>query len=383
MDAAAAAARARALVPALAAAAAATEAARDVPPATIAALRAGGLFRLLQPPGFGGHGAPFSAFSTVVETLAEGCAASAWVYAVLAEHAWVIGCFPARAQQEVWGEHPEALACSSLVPRAAARTVPGGWRLTGRWGFSSGSTYADWAILGALCAGTAGPHPRLLLVPMTELTRQDDWQVLGLRGTGSRSLVLDEVFVPQHRSVALEDLLAGTPPGRALHPQYALLRAPRYLFVPYSLPPVAIGIGVAALAAGTALLAGQRARGGAVVLARSEVVQTELGQAAAEIATARLILRDGRARAQAALDAGGTIDPALPDANRRDMAFAVALVRRGIERLCTLLGAAMVYDHHPLQRMLRDVLTIASHSVVAPREAMGAAGRRLLHPAAD
>lgn len=379
-------ARARALLPALAARAAAVEEAREVPAETIADLRAAGLFRLLQPRRFGGRAAPFPLFSAVVETLAEACAASAWVTAVLGEHAWVIACFPEAAQHDVWGADPEALACSSLVPRAVAEPVPGGWRLSGRWPFSSGSAHARWAIVGATCTdGDAGkaarPHTRYLLVPMDQVERLDDWHVLGLRGTGSRSLLLREVIVPAHRTLALDDLLAGTPPGRAVHPDYALLRAPRYLFVPYSLPSVAIGLGAHALACATDLLRGKPGRGGAP-LAASDWVQVELGQAAAEIDTARLILHAGRREAQAALDAGGAIDPLVTETHRRDMAFAVALVRGGIERLCALAGSAVVYDASPLQRLLRDALTLATHSVVAQREAMGAAGRRRLGIAA-
>ena len=370
-------ARARALVPALAARAAAAEAAGEVPAETIADFRAAGLLRVLQPRRFGGRGGTFALFSAIVEDLAAGCAASAWVYAVLGEHQWVIACFPEAAQREVWDADPEAVACSSLLPRATAQPAAGGWRISGRFPFSSGSAHAQWAILGALCDAGAGPEPRYLLVPMAGVARADDWQVLGLRATGSRSLLLEETFVPDHRSVRLADLLAGTPPGRAAHPAFALLHAPRYLFVPYSLPPVAIGIAARALGFATAALRARRARDGGA-LAGQDYVQVELGRAAAEIDTARLILREGRARAEATLAAGGPIDPAAPETHRRDMAFAVGLARAGVERLCALAGTEIVYDRSPLQGMLRDLLTIATHGVVAPREAMGAAGRRLL-----
>ena len=95
-----------------------------------------------------------------------GCASSAWVYAVLAEHQWIIAQYPEEAQIDVWGDDPEAVASSSLAPRAAAKRVAGGWRLRGRYSFSSGCDYAQWAILGAL--------------PLAKVEIVDDWQVLGL-----------------------------------------------------------------------------------------------------------------------------------------------------------------------------------------------------------
>ena len=141
--------RARALVPHLAERAAACAAARQVPAETIAEYRAAGILRILQPRRFGGMQGRFSLFSRIVEELTWGCASSAWVYAVLAEHQWIIAQYPEQAQIDLWGENPEAVASSSLAPRAAAKRVAtGGWRLSGRYTFSSGCDHAQWAILG-------------------------------------------------------------------------------------------------------------------------------------------------------------------------------------------------------------------------------------------
>ena len=362
---------ARALVPVLAARARAAEAAGEVPGETIAAFRAAGLTRVLQPRRFGGQGGPFALFSEIAETLAEGCAASAWVYAVFGEHAWIVASFPEPAQRAVWGPTPAALVCASLIPRTVATPAPGGWVLSGSFPFASGAAHADWAILGALCAGAA----RYLLVPMRALRRADDWRVLGMRATGSAALVAEDVFVPAEHSVALESLLTGTAPGRAVHPDWGLLRAPRYLLVPYSLPAVAIGLGAGALAEAAAVLRTRRARG-TVALADSEFVQVELGRAAAEMAAARALLHEGRTAAEA--ETTGPDPAARLAAHRAGMAFAVDLVRRAVERLCGLCGTEMVRDGSALQGRLRDILTIATHGVVSPREAFGEAGRAML-----
>ena len=135
--------RARALIPRLAERAPAASAARMLPAETIAEYRDAGILRILEPKRFGGLQGRFSLFSRIVEELTYGCASSAWVYAVLAEHQWIIAQYPEQAQIDVWGDDPEAVASSSLAPREAARPVPGGWRLSGHYPFSSGCDYAQ------------------------------------------------------------------------------------------------------------------------------------------------------------------------------------------------------------------------------------------------
>ena len=125
--------RARALIPRIAERAAAATAARQLPAETIAEYHETGILRILQPKRFGGTQGRFSLFSRIVEELTYGCASSAWVYAVLAEHQWIIAQYPEQAQIDVWGDDPVAVASSSLAPREAARRVPGGWRLSGHY----------------------------------------------------------------------------------------------------------------------------------------------------------------------------------------------------------------------------------------------------------
>src|ERR1700726_3033512 len=227
--------RARALVPRLAERAPAATAARMLPPETVVEYHDAGILNILQPRRFGGLQGRFSLFSRIVEELTYGCASSAWVYAVLAEHQWIIAQYPEQAQIDVWGDDPLAVASSSLAPRAPARRVPGGWRLSGRYTFSSGCDHAQWAILGAFLGELGDPrHIAYLLVPLADTDIVDDWQVLGLAGTGSKSLALRDVFVPEHRCVMVADLFNGTPPGAELYPDSPAVRAPRVFLVSYS-----------------------------------------------------------------------------------------------------------------------------------------------------
>lgn len=140
---------ARAMIPDLVAREAVTTDTRQISIETIADYHRTGILRVMQPRSFGGHQANFGIFSDIIEILAEGCAASAWVYAVLGEHQWIVACMPERAQQDVWGDDPLAVASSSLAPRETACATTGGWRLSGRFPFSSGCLHAQWAIIGA------------------------------------------------------------------------------------------------------------------------------------------------------------------------------------------------------------------------------------------
>src|SRR5215813_3227844 len=370
--------RARTLIPRLAERAPATAAARQLPAETIAEYQDAGILRILQPKRFGGMQGRFSLFSRIVEELTYGCASSAWVYAVLAEHQWIIAQYPEQAQIDVWADEPEAVASSSLAPREAARLVPGGWRLSGNYPFSSGCDYAQWAILGAFLGEAGDPrHIAYLLAPLAEVEIVDDWHVLGLAGTGSKSLALHDAFIPEHRCVMVSDLFAGTPPGALVHPEYPVLRAPRGFLVSYSLPPVAIALGRRALDIAWASLS-RRVSRGVTPVAQSEVVQMALGEAAAAIDAATLLLHTGRESSTAAVSSGRRITSAEALRARRDMVYAQHQVGWALDRLCELDGARWVYDSDQLGAIRRDVMTILTHHAASRQAAMAPYGRMLL-----
>src|SRR3984893_1095698 len=373
--------RARALIPRLAERAPAAAAARQLPAQTIAEYHAAGILRILQPRRFGGQQGRFSLFSRIVEELTYGCASSAWVYAVLAEHQWIIAQYPEAAQIDGGGDDPEAVASSSLAPRAVALRVAGGWRLSGGYAFSSGCDYAQWAILGAFLGDMGDPrHIAYLLVPLREVEIVDDWQVLRLAGTGSKSLALHDVFIPEHRCVMVSDLFAGTPPGALVHPDYPVLRAPRGFLVSYSLPPVAIALGHRALDIACAALARRVSRGVTKVAEAGAVrmATAEARAAAAAIDAATLLLHTGRDSSTAAVSSGRKITEAEALRARRDMVYAQHQVGWALDRLCELDGARWIYDGDQLGAIRRDVMTILTHHAASRQAAMAPYGRMLL-----
>jgi 3-hydroxy-9,10-secoandrosta-1,3,5(10)-triene-9,17-dione monooxygenase len=369
---------ARTLLPALRDRAAATNDERDVPAETIADYHRANILRIIQPRRFGGLQLRFSLFSRIVEALTEGCPSSAWVYAVLGEHQWLLASYPEQAQIDVWGANPRALASSSLAPRATAERTAGGWRLSGTFPFSSGSTHASWAIIGAFLGKPGDPAAvAYVLVPFGEIEIIDDWHVLGLRGTGSRSLKLRDVFVPDHRVVLTSDLFAGTVPGAAVHTDYALVRAPRGLMVNYSLPPVAIALGRHALAVALETLRDRVSRG-LTAMATSEFVQITIAEAAAMIDAATLTMHQGRDAAEAHIADGAPVPPEFVMRTRRDMTHAQHQVQAAVEKLIEVCGARSVYDADPLAAIRRDLLTVLTHNIANRQAAYAAWGKQAL-----
>src|SRR6185312_5236923 len=154
---------------------------------------------------------------------------SAWVASVHSEHSWVVGNFSEAAQRDVWGKNPFAVASASVAPNGTAEPVAGGHRLSGRWGFASGIDHAQWLLLGSMAKTSGAPESRMFLVPIGQAEIIDDWDVMGLRGTGSKSLAVKDVMVPATHSVSMHELKTGTAPGAAVHPGNALYRSPRNL----------------------------------------------------------------------------------------------------------------------------------------------------------
>jgi len=189
--------------------------------------------------------------------------------------------------------------------------------------------------------------------------------------------VLRDVFIPAHRCVMVSDLFAGTPPGALVHPDYPVLRAPRGFLVSYSLPPVCIALGRRALDLACHALAGRVSRG-VTRVAESEIVQMTLGEAAAAIDAAILLLHTGRDASTDAVSSGRRITASEALRARRDMTYAQHQIGWALERLCELSGARWLYDSDKLQEIRRDVMTILTHHAASRQAAMVPYGHMLL-----
>ena len=232
--------------------------------------------------------------------------------------------------------------------------------MTGQWHFLSGSDHAVWVFLTAACDnGMGGRELRNFFIRRSEVEVIDDWHVFGLAGTGSKSVKADGVYVPAHRSVAYDDVLNGTAPGGRVHPQYSLCRAPRRYLTTFSITPVIVGLAERALEVTTEMLRSRLNAG--VVPDEFEVVQQKVAESAAEVKAANLIFDTHLRESVSALEAGQAIGGPEVANNRLMSSYMVRLSMQAIERLCSLSGSRWIYNHHPMQVILRDAMAGASH----------------------
>jgi 3-hydroxy-9,10-secoandrosta-1,3,5(10)-triene-9,17-dione monooxygenase len=217
-------ARARALIPALAARAEQSARERRLPKETIDDLHRAGLFRVLQPRRWGGYELDILTYFETQMALAEGDMSVAWVYGVVGVHPWLIALYDDRAQRDIWAKDDTTLACSSLMPVGAAIPVEGGFRLNGHWKYASGSDYTSWAFLGGTPPSGKLEERRIFLVPRSDFEVVDVWHVAGLKATGSHDIVVKDAFVPAYRTVKFSDNFRGWGPGLAANtgPLYRL-----------------------------------------------------------------------------------------------------------------------------------------------------------------
>ena len=212
---------ARAMGPALRERSAQCKADSRVPDETVAEFEQAGFFKILQPEQWGGFAMDPQVFYAVGLEVARHCPSSAWILGVIAVHNWQLAVFDDQAAQDVWADDPSVLISSSYAPVGKVKVVDGGFRLSGRWSFSSGSEHCKWAFLGAVVPTPEAPFDmanyRTFLVPISDYDIVHNWDVVGLQGTGSHDIVVDDVFVPEHRTHKSMDGFLCDNPGNAVN----------------------------------------------------------------------------------------------------------------------------------------------------------------------
>lgn len=221
-------ARAKALAPKLAERARDAESKGIVPAESVREMAEAGLFRVLQPRRWGGYELDPRVFYRVQMALAEGCMSTAWIYGVIGVHNWQLPLFPEQAQKDVWSKDNGTLIASTYMPVGKAEKVEGGYRFSGRWAFSSGVEHCEWIFLGGLLPrrdGGEGFEHTTFLLPKSDFRVEHNWDVLGLRATGSHDIVVENAFVPEHRTQRTNDHSDVGCPGRDTNPGW-LYRIP-------------------------------------------------------------------------------------------------------------------------------------------------------------
>lgn len=354
--------RARAMVPMLRARAAETEALRRLPDDISDQFKAAGFYKIMQPRRFGGTELAFGTQTWLGMELGRGCGSAAWVATIIACHGWLLGMFPPKAQEEVWGADPDTTVASSFTPvEPKVERVPGGYRVSARWKFSSGVDHCSWAVVILPTPPEKGAEPIVYfaLIPLKECTVEDVWHSVGLAGSGSNDIVAQDIFVPEHRLLDTRTPKGGPTPGSAVNDGY-LYRIP--LLAPFSFNLVGNALGLAQGVAEIVLegLKSQRnARG--LPVAANQSVQLRIAEATAGIEAAVALVRqdcDELIRRGKAHDAFTVEDRVR---YRRDVGFAAQLCLRAVEQVFPILGARGLMTDHPVQRAWRDLRAVTHH----------------------
>ena len=329
-----------------------TEGLRRVPTETVDDLLASGLHLIGVPRKFGGLDVDYGISLDVGVELAKGCASTSWCYSLWVAHAWLVGFWPLQAQEEIFGASPNVLCSSSLSPgKSTCTPADGGYHLTGRWEFSSGCDSADWIMLGVAGIG----QRNWALVPKEDREIVDTWFVSGLRGSGSKDIVVEDAFIPAHRVVEVSTAGDTDLTGWETHGQ-GRYRVPIPVLLGWDLVAPMIGVARGIAEEFIAKLTGTTGPGRT---ADSAAIHLRLSQACAEADAAQAlmdldvaeILRKGRE---------GEPFNALERARfRRDKAFCTQLGLQAVNRLFDLSGGHALFESEPMQRLHRDAQAIA------------------------
>ncbi len=359
--------RARALYPILLERAADAEEARAIPQETFEDFRKAGFFRIHQPERYGGFGWDIGMMVRLGAELGQACGSSGWIFSNLAVQAWVLGMHEPDAQEDVWGQDPEAMIASSFpVKGGKVRKADGGLVADGLWSFSSGVDFADWNNLQVFVPpdeGDGPPQHRFALVPRTDYDVVDDWFSPGLAGTGSRSVRLREVFIPEHRTIPSHRLMGGVSPGSRVN-RGALYRVPPLTLGTKVFSSPALGMAKGALRLMEEELTERRTVGQAA-MAELPTAQVRIAEAGAEIDAAEALLLKDCSDAMEIAEA--EMVPEIYDRARwrRNNAFAVQLCLRAVERLRPLVGARGLKPDNHFLRLFQDLHAASLQITVA------------------
>jgi alkylation response protein AidB-like acyl-CoA dehydrogenase len=355
------------------------EADRRVVEESITALTAAGVFKIAQPRRYGGYETSMRTMLDVSAAVAEADGGTSWVVTLCNVCAWMTGLFPERAQDDVWANTPGAKVSGVLAPTSEAVKVDGGFRVSGRWYYNSGSWHASWAVLGIPITDEAGEaiDQGLALIPYTDLELEDTWFVAGMKSTGSNCLIATDVFVPEHRIVSVPNTIGG---------RYATEHTAETLYRSAFVPVLSLVLAGPQLGMSRKALEIVREKAAKKPIsytfyaaqADSVAFQLQLAQAAMMIDTAHLH----------AYRAADDIDTAAANSTfpdeltrtrvRADTGWVLEHITKAIDILLSAHGAASFADFNPLQRIWRDSSVGARHAVVLPAVCYETYGKALL-----
>jgi 3-hydroxy-9,10-secoandrosta-1,3,5(10)-triene-9,17-dione monooxygenase len=367
--------RAEALVPVLRERAPEAEKLRCCPDATIADYAASDLLRILMPARFGGYELNYDVYCEVAKTLSHGCGSQAWVYMVFADNAMKVAYFPRQAQEEVWNDNPDAKLSNAVAPIGKGEVVEGGIKWTGRHPFSSGVDHADWVMPTGHVQRGDKKETVSVLIPKKDIKIVDDWHVVGLAGTGSKTFEVNGAFVPAHRILSKDDEAAEAPY------KAPVFHLPRGGVSSASYAAVAVGCAEGMLEEYIKYTAPRKSR--TTVVAEEMGTQMGIGIAASEIEAASSMLLTPVRETMQLLEKGEPVPRTLNLRGKRNAAYAAQLSIQAAQKLFNAAGGRALYSDNVMQRMLRDCLAAAAHHSLGWDAAAASYGRHALKAALE
>jgi len=375
--------RVDAVLPSIAERAADTELLRMLPLENVELLKETGYTRAMVPQRFGGAEEHFVEFSQCSRRIACACPSTGWVMHLLSQHAHAVASFDEKVQEEIWGRDPNTFVCSSVAPIGTFTRTGDGYRLSGRFRFSSGCDHAQWTMVGGYCKNDNGENEHLLaILPANDYKIIDTWYAAGLKGTGSKDLEIENVLVPEYRVESFFALATGQSRGVGINSS-DLFRIPFMAVFGAGFSTVVLGIADGMLQVYTDNLK-QRARAytGALML-QSMPAYMRLAESSHELHAATLILENDWADFVSHSERGEVPNMNTQVEWRTNQAYAVKLAVQGVDRLYEASGGSAAMQNQAAQRYWRDIHVASAHAYTDYDVAAQILGRHLAGLPAD
>ena len=351
---------ARKLVPQIRSCAEEIEAQRELPRPLFEALADAGLFHLAVPRALGGAELDLPTYVEVIEEIGKADASTGWCVNQGAVFATYAARMPRDVARSIWIDTPRSVVANTPGATAQAVVVPGGYRVTGRQGFSTGCRHAAWLAAhaqivenGQTRLENGQPETRYLFVPAAEAQLLDTWRVRGMRGTGTHHFAVSDVFVPAERTV-----LSATAPLLETGPLY---RIPRTLLFASGDAAVALGVARTCLATFFELAGAKTPRAMQALLRDQSMIQVAVGQAEAHLRSGRAFLTEAVREIWTAVSSTGTISLDQRAALRLATTHAIRLAVQVVDTVYNAAGATAIFEDNPLQRHFQDIHVISQH----------------------
>jgi alkylation response protein AidB-like acyl-CoA dehydrogenase len=342
----------------------------QLPDATVKSMKAIGSIRLLQPDKHGGMQVHPREFAETVMATAALDPAAGWITGVVGVHPYQLAYADPRVGEEVWAQDVDTWVASPYAPQGVAKPVDGGYLFNGRWQFSSGTDACDWIILGAMIGDADGkplmpPQMLHMILPRTDYEIvPDSWNVVGLRGTGSKDVIVRDAFVPSYRTMDAMKVMDGTAQREAGMTD-TLYLMPWSTMFPLGISSAVIGIAEGALGAHLDYQR-ERVNSSGVAVKDDPYVMYAIGEAAADINAARQELLANADRIYDMVDAGKEVSFEDRAAGRRTQVRAVWRAVSAVDEIFARSGGNAMRMDKPLQRYWRDAHTGLAHAIHVP-----------------